>query len=229
MHLLAKFAVVCRSHPRPLQVEAESSFQECTASRTDLRFHARRPSLCPVRAAAEGGPYARFLLHPIRQCGLVTTGGRGGSGLASGCAWLWHIERQHGTWSCDWSYLSATDPAETLSRRYHRHLDRHIRWNAPHPCLRPLPSRHHPGTCFSFAWTSTMSTFNLAVQVSAPSWVQARALGIYQMVFSAGMSLGSVVWGLVADTRYDKCLTCRGRRWSVRYAADDTPVARAAR
>lgn len=49
-----------------------------------------------------------------------------------------------------------------------------------------------------FAWTSTMSTFNLAVQVSAPSWVQARALGIYQMVFSAGMALGSVVWGLIA-------------------------------
>jgi MFS family permease len=49
-----------------------------------------------------------------------------------------------------------------------------------------------------FAWTSTMSTFNLAVQISAPGWVQARALGIYQMVFSAGMSLGSVVWGLVA-------------------------------
>lgn len=49
-----------------------------------------------------------------------------------------------------------------------------------------------------FAWTSTMSTFNLAVQVSAPSWVQARALGIYQMVFSAGMALGSVIWGLIA-------------------------------
>ena len=49
-----------------------------------------------------------------------------------------------------------------------------------------------------FAWTSTMSTFNLAVQVSAPSWVQARALGIYQMVFSAGMAFGSVVWGLIA-------------------------------
>ncbi len=35
-----------------------------------------------------------------------------------------------------------------------------------------------------FAWTSTMSTLNLAVQVSAPTWVQARALGVYQMVFS---------------------------------------------
>lgn len=48
-------------------------------------------------------------------------------------------------------------------------------------------------------WTSTMSTFNLAVQISAPDWVQARSLGIYQMVFSAGMVLGSVLWGVLAD------------------------------
>ena len=50
-----------------------------------------------------------------------------------------------------------------------------------------------------FAWTSTMSTFNLATQVSAPAWVQARALGAYQMVFSGGMALGSVIWGLIAE------------------------------
>jgi MFS family permease len=50
-----------------------------------------------------------------------------------------------------------------------------------------------------FAWTSTMSTFNLAVQMSVPDWVQARALGTYQMVFSGGMAIGSVIWGLVAE------------------------------
>jgi MFS family permease len=50
-----------------------------------------------------------------------------------------------------------------------------------------------------FAWTSTMSTLNLAVQISAPNWVQARALGAYQMIFSGGMALGSVVWGLIAE------------------------------
>jgi MFS family permease len=50
-----------------------------------------------------------------------------------------------------------------------------------------------------FSWTSAMSTMNLAVQVSAPSWVQARALGMYQMIFSGGMALGSVIWGLVAE------------------------------
>ena len=50
-----------------------------------------------------------------------------------------------------------------------------------------------------FAWTSTTSLFNIAVQVSAPAWVQARALGTYQMVFQAGMALGSAFWGAVAQ------------------------------
>ncbi|HEX3941480.1 MAG TPA: MFS transporter [Acidobacteriaceae bacterium] len=50
-----------------------------------------------------------------------------------------------------------------------------------------------------FAWTSAMSTLNLAVQISVPAWVQARALGIYQTVFGGGMALGSVIWGWVAE------------------------------
>lgn len=50
-----------------------------------------------------------------------------------------------------------------------------------------------------FAWTSTTSTLNVAVQLSIPAWVQARALGIYQTIFQGGMALGSVVWGLLAE------------------------------
>lgn len=50
-----------------------------------------------------------------------------------------------------------------------------------------------------FAWTSTTSTFNVAVQLSIPAWVQARALGIYQTVFQGGMALGSVIWGVLAE------------------------------
>ena len=50
-----------------------------------------------------------------------------------------------------------------------------------------------------FAWTSTTSTFNIAVQLAAPAWVQARLLGSYQMVFQAGMAIGSAVWGGVAE------------------------------
>jgi MFS family permease len=50
-----------------------------------------------------------------------------------------------------------------------------------------------------FAWTSTTSTFNIAVQISAPSWVQARLLGTYQMTFQAGMAIGSACWGWIAE------------------------------
>ncbi|MGH8337743.1 MAG: MFS transporter, partial [Gammaproteobacteria bacterium] len=50
-----------------------------------------------------------------------------------------------------------------------------------------------------FAWTSTMSTLNVSVQLSVPSWVQARALGAYQMVLQCGMALGAVIWGVVAE------------------------------
>ena len=50
-----------------------------------------------------------------------------------------------------------------------------------------------------FAWTSSMSTLNVSVQLAAPSWVAARALGLYLMVFQGGMALGSVVWGVVAE------------------------------
>jgi MFS family permease len=49
------------------------------------------------------------------------------------------------------------------------------------------------------AWTTTTSTLNIAVQLSVPAWVQARALGIYQMVFAGGMAGGSAVWGLFAE------------------------------
>src|SRR5580704_9907894 len=60
-----------------------------------------------------------------------------------------------------------------------------------------------------FAWTSAMSTLNLAVQVSVPAWVQARALGAYQMIFSAGMALGGVIWGFIAEhVSTSKSLLC---------------------
>ncbi len=50
-----------------------------------------------------------------------------------------------------------------------------------------------------FAWTNTTSTMNVAVQLQVPAWVQARALGTYQMVFMGGMALGSAAWGYVAE------------------------------
>jgi MFS family permease len=50
-----------------------------------------------------------------------------------------------------------------------------------------------------FAWTCTTSCFNIAVQVSVPNWVKARALGTYQMTFHAGMAIGSGAWGWLAE------------------------------
>jgi hypothetical protein len=42
-----------------------------------------------------------------------------------------------------------------------------------------------------------------------PAWVQARALGAYQMIFAGGMSLGSVIWGYIAEhVSTSKSLVC---------------------
>ena len=48
-------------------------------------------------------------------------------------------------------------------------------------------------------WTSTMSTINTSVQLAAPAWITARALGMYLMTFQGGMALGSVCWGFIAE------------------------------
>ncbi|HEY0306981.1 MAG TPA: MFS transporter, partial [Acidobacteriaceae bacterium] len=62
-----------------------------------------------------------------------------------------------------------------------------------------------------FGWTSTMSTMNISVQMSVPAWVQARALGSFQMTFQGGMALGSVLWGFIAEhASTPKALACAG-------------------
>jgi MFS family permease len=50
-----------------------------------------------------------------------------------------------------------------------------------------------------FAWTTTMSTLNVSVQLSVPAWVYARALGAYLMTFQGGLALGSALWGGIAE------------------------------
>jgi len=50
-----------------------------------------------------------------------------------------------------------------------------------------------------FAWTSALSTLNVTVQISTPPWVQARALGTYQMIFWGGVASGSAFWGFLAE------------------------------
>lgn len=49
------------------------------------------------------------------------------------------------------------------------------------------------------SWVLALSTFNVTVQLSAPRWVVARALSLYQMAAFGGMALGSWQWGAIAD------------------------------
>lgn len=51
------------------------------------------------------------------------------------------------------------------------------------------------------AWVLTLSTFNVTVQLSAPRWVVARALSLYQMTTFGGMAAGSWLWGVLAVHR----------------------------
>ena len=48
------------------------------------------------------------------------------------------------------------------------------------------------------SWVLALATFNVAVQMSAPRWVLARALSIYQMSAFGGLAAGSWLWGIVA-------------------------------
>jgi len=44
-----------------------------------------------------------------------------------------------------------------------------------------------------------MSTLMLSAQVALPSWVKARGLAVVQMVLSGAITVGSLIWGALAD------------------------------
>ena len=48
-------------------------------------------------------------------------------------------------------------------------------------------------------WVLAHSTYNTTVQLSAPAWVTARSLALYQTATFAGMAFGSVLFGWVAQ------------------------------
>jgi MFS family permease len=63
--------------------------------------------------------------------------------------------------------------------------------------------RHYPLAALALllaggAWLSLLSSLNVAIQTSVPSWVRARALSVYMLLFFAGLSGGSALWGVVA-------------------------------
>jgi MFS family permease len=49
------------------------------------------------------------------------------------------------------------------------------------------------------SWLCIMAQLHLVVQSSAPRWVQARAMSIYLLCFFGAASVGSALWGLVAQ------------------------------
>jgi MFS family permease len=48
-------------------------------------------------------------------------------------------------------------------------------------------------------WMIFISMLNTMVQQLAPSWVRARVLAVFLLVFQGSMALGSVVWGFTAE------------------------------
>ena len=49
------------------------------------------------------------------------------------------------------------------------------------------------------AWITLMTSFNIATQTAAPSWVRARAVALYILIFQGSMAAGSALWGAVAE------------------------------
>ncbi len=49
------------------------------------------------------------------------------------------------------------------------------------------------------AWIVLMSSFNAAAQTATPSWVRARGLALYLLVFQGGMAMGTLLWGALAE------------------------------
>lgn len=53
------------------------------------------------------------------------------------------------------------------------------------------------------AWTTSNQNFQIAVQMSAPGWVRARAIAAYLITFQGGQAVGSAIWGAVAERAGD--------------------------
>ena len=48
------------------------------------------------------------------------------------------------------------------------------------------------------AWTTATTATTVAAQAALPWWVRARGLGLYLLVVTGGVAIGSVIWGVVA-------------------------------
>ena len=48
------------------------------------------------------------------------------------------------------------------------------------------------------AWIAVLASLNVSAQTVTPSWVRARVMAVYLLVFMGGLAAGSAVWGFVA-------------------------------
>lgn len=48
------------------------------------------------------------------------------------------------------------------------------------------------------AWRADLYWFDVAAQTIVPAWVQARALGVYLLVFQGSFAAGAAGWGALA-------------------------------
>ena len=48
-------------------------------------------------------------------------------------------------------------------------------------------------------WVAILSSLNVSAQTTVSPWVKARALSVYLIVFSGGITLGSICWGAIAS------------------------------
>jgi MFS family permease len=49
------------------------------------------------------------------------------------------------------------------------------------------------------SWIASLATLNVSAQVALPDWVRARGLALYTTVFFGCLTLGSAVWGEIAE------------------------------
>ena len=53
-------------------------------------------------------------------------------------------------------------------------------------------------SCGGVAWIVVLASLNVSAQTVTPSWVRARVMAVYLLVFMGGLAVGSAVWGVVA-------------------------------
>jgi MFS family permease len=49
------------------------------------------------------------------------------------------------------------------------------------------------------SWIAALSTLNVSTQLSLPNWVRGRGLALFATVYFGGMTIGSLLWGGLAD------------------------------